>query len=159
MTHTLAISTPSDLEIVMTRVFNAPRVLVFDCWTRPELLKRWMLGPPGTIFEVCEIDLRVGGGYRFVWRSPDGSQLAMRGIYREIAPPERLADTQLFDEDWTGGETEGTLVLTESSGVTTATNRLRYVSKDARDGALRSGMEYGMAAGYDRLDDVLTSMA
>lgn len=159
MTHTLTITTPSDREIVMTRVFNAPRTLVFDCWTRPELLRRWMLGPPGTVFEICDIDLRVGGGYRFVWRSPDGSQLGMRGVYREIAPPVRLVDTQLFDEDWTGGEVEGSLVLTESPGATTATNTLRYASKEARDGALRSGMEHGMAAGYDRLDAVLATMA
>ena len=102
MTNALQITTPKENEVVMTRVFNAPRPLVFDCWTKPELVKRWMLGPDGWTFAVCEIDLRVGGGYRFVWRNPDGAVMGMRGTYREIAAPERLVDAQLFDEDWTG---------------------------------------------------------
>ncbi len=119
----------SGSEIVMTRVFNAPRKLVFECWTRPELFKRWMLGPPGTVFEVCVIELRVGGGYRFVWCNPDGSPLGMRGVYREIAPPESLADTQLFDEDWTGGETDGQVIFQKGFPMTKITPFLWFDGK------------------------------
>ncbi len=159
MKHTAQVTTPSDLEIRLTRKFNAPRDMVFDCWTRPELVRRWMTGPPGWVFAICEIELRVGGGYRFVWRGPDGAEMAIRGVYREIAPPERLVDNQVFDEDWTGGETTATVVLTERDGQTTATTTIRYASKEARDGALRSGMEQGLGASYDHLDEVLAAIA
>ena len=90
MTNTLIVTTPSECEIVITRVFNAPRNLVFDCWTKPELLRRWMLGPEDWIFAVCEIDLKVGGKYRFVWRNSEGNEMGMGGVYREdcdIAEP------------------------------------------------------------------------
>jgi uncharacterized protein YndB with AHSA1/START domain len=159
MTNTLQIATPSNHEIVMTRAFDAPRSLVFDCWTQPELVRRWMFGPDGWSFVVCEIDLRVGGGYRFVWRGPDGSEMGMRGVYREIVAPERLVSSELYDEDWTGGETLGTTLFTEQGGKTTVTSTLRYASKEARDGALASGMDQGMAMGYDRLDALVTSLA
>ena len=159
MTNTLIVTTPSECEIVITRVFNAPRNLVFDCWTKPELLRRWMLGPEGWIFAVCEIDLKVGGKYRFVWRSSEGNEMGMGGVYREIMPPERIADTQLFDEDWTGGETAGTLVFTEHGGKTTTTNTIRYSSTVARDAALATGMAQGLGMGYDRLDTYLASIA
>src|SRR5712671_4166706 len=101
----LTVTAPTDREIVMTRVFSAPRKLVFDAWTKPELVKRWLLGPPGWTMPVCEIDLRVGGKYRFEWRGQDGTVMGMGGVYREIVIPERIINTQLFDEDWTGGET------------------------------------------------------
>ena len=143
---------------MMTRVFDAPRSMVFDCWTKPALLKRWLFGPPGWEFAVCEIDLRVGGKYRFVWRKEPGIEMGMGGVYREVVVPERVVNTQLFDQDWTGGEAIGTLVLSENAGVTTAVNMLLYSSKAARDGALKSGMEEGMAAGYDRLAQVLAGM-
>ncbi len=155
---TLKLTTPSDREIAMTRVFNAPRKLVFDAWTKPELLKRWMIGPPGWSFVVCEIDLRVGGAYRYVWRGPDGMEMGMGGIHREIVRPERIVCTQLFDQDWTGGEAVGTLTFLEQAGKTTAINTVLYSSKEARDGALKSGMEQGMEAGYARLDELLASM-
>jgi len=103
----LIVTTPSDREIVMTRVFKAPRKLVFDAWTKPELVRRWLLGPPGWTMPVCEIDLRVGGAYRFVWLGQDGTTMGMGGVYREIVIPERIVNTQLFDQDWTGGETLG----------------------------------------------------
>jgi uncharacterized protein YndB with AHSA1/START domain len=153
----LQVTTPSDREIRMTRVFDAPRGLVFDCWTKPELLKRWLTGPPGWSFVVCEVDLRVGGSYRFEWRNQSGTEMGMGGVYREILPPERIVHTELFDEDWTGGETVSTLVLTEQGGKTTATNTVLYASKAARDGALGSGMERGMAHSYDNLADLLAS--
>ena len=130
---TLKLTTAGDREIVMTRVFDAPRHLVFDAMTKPELLKRWLTGPPGWTMAVCQVDLRVGGAYRYVWRRPDGAEMGMGGVHREIAPPERIVCTQLFDEDWTGGEALGTLVLTERDGKTTVTNTVRYSTPEARD--------------------------
>ena len=103
-TGNLKVTMHSDREIVMTRDFDAPRSLVFEAYTKPELLKRWLFGPDGWSFAVCEIDLKVGGKYRYVWRHSDGPEMGMGGVYREIVPPERLVCTELFDEDWTGGE-------------------------------------------------------
>src|SRR5260221_12658327 len=99
----LTVTTPTDREIVMTRVFSAPRKLVFDAWTKPELVKRWLLGPPGWTMRVCEIDLRGGGKWRFVRRGQGGTVMGMGGVYGELAPPERVVHTQLFDDfpgDW-----------------------------------------------------------
>lgn len=155
---TFKVSTPSDREIRISRVFDAPRELVFDAFTKPELLTRWMSGPPGWAFVVCEVDLRVGGAYRFVWRGPDGMEMGMGGVHREIERPERVVNTQRFDQDWTGGEAIGTLQLLERDGRTISTNTLLYASKEARDGALASGMDQGMAMGYDRLEDLLPSL-
>ncbi len=154
----LQLTTRGDREIVITRVFHAPRQLVFDAWTRAELLKRWLLGPPGWSFVVCEIDLRVGGKYRFVWRQAAGVEMGMGGVYREVVPPERIVNTQLFDQDWTGGEAIGTLVLTENDGKTTSTNTILYSSRAARDAAAGTPMAEGMEAGYTRLDEVLAAM-
>jgi len=153
----LIVTTPSDREIAMTRVFNAPRNLVFDAWTRPDLVRRWLLGPPGWTMPVCEIDLRVGGTYRFEWLGQDGTRMGMGGIYREIVIPERIVNTQLFDVDWTGGETLGTLLFTEQGGKTTLTNSVLYSSREARDAALRTRMAEGVEAGYARLDEILAS--
>jgi len=157
MTNTLQVTTPSDREIRMTRVFDAPRGLVFDSWTKPELIKRWLLGPPGWSMPICEIDPRVGGGLRYVWRNHDGRELGIRGVYREFSAPERIVHTELFDADGTGGETLSTTVLTEQGGETTMISTILYASKEARDGALRGGMEQGLTVGYDRLDGVLAS--
>ena len=155
----LIVTTPSDREIVMTRVFKAPRKLVFDAWTKPALVRRWLLGPPGWTMPVCEIDLRVGGAYRFMWLGQDGTTMGMGGVYREIVIPERIVNTQLFDQDWTGGETLGTLLLTEQGGKTTLTNAVLYSSREARDGALSTRMAEGVEAGYARLDELLPSIA
>lgn len=155
---TLQVTTPTDREIVMTRTFDAPRELVFDALTRPELLKRWFHGPDGWSLEICDIDLRVGGSYRCVWRGPDGVEMGLSGVHREIVPPERLVRTEVFDEDWTGGETLATAVLTERDGRTTLTTTVLYASKEARDGALASGMEQGVTASYDRLEELLASL-
>ena len=152
----LQITTPSDREIAMTRVFNAPRHLVFDALTKPELVKKWLLGPPGWTMPVCQIDLRVGGQYRYVWRrESNGKEMGMGGVYREILPQERLVCTELFDEAWYTGESLITTTLVEQSGRTTMTSTMRYVSQEARDGVLKSGMESGVAASYDRLADLL----
>jgi uncharacterized protein YndB with AHSA1/START domain len=157
-TGTLKVTTPTDREIVFTRVFNAPRTLVFEAMTKPELLNRWFFGPPGWSLSICEIDLTVGGAYRYVWLGPDGTEMGMGGVHREIVPPERIVSTQLFDEDWTGGEAVGTLVLTERDGKTTLTNTVLYSSREARDAVLKTPMEHGMAMGYDRLAELLASI-
>lgn len=157
MKNILQLTTPSEREVVITRVFEAPRSLVFDAYTKPELVRRWLLGPPGWTMPVCEIDLRVGGKFRYVWRGPDGTSMGMGGTYREIVRPERLASTELFDQDWTGGETQGTVVLTEQGGRTTVTQTILYSSEQARDGALSTGMTEGMEAGFERLDALLAS--
>jgi len=157
-TGTLKLTTPTDREIMMTRVFDAPRSLVFDAMTKPELLKRWLVGPPGWSLVVCDIDLKVGGAYRYVWRGPDGAEMGMGGVHREIVRPERIVCTQLFDEDWTGGEALGTLILTERDGKTTLTNTVLYSSREARDAVLQTPMEQGMAVGYDRLAELLASL-
>ena len=158
MKNTLAlqIKANGDREIVMTRVFDAPRKLVFDAFTKPELLKQWLLGPPGWSMPVCEIDLRIGGRYRYVWRrDTDGTEMGCGGVYREIVPPERLVHTEQFDDPWYPGESLITTVLDEQRGKTTLTATMLYESRDARDGILKSGMESGVAASYDRLAELL----
>ena len=152
---TLQVTTPSDREIRMTRVFDAPRELVFEALTRPELVRRWLGALEGWTFEVCEIDARTGGSYRYLWRHQDGSELGMRGVYLEVTPPERIVSTEVFDRSWYEGDAVGTAVLTEQDGRTTLSTTIRYGSKDIRDAVLRSPMETGVAAGYDRLDEVL----
>lgn len=155
MANKMNITTPSDLEVVITRDFDAPRQLVWDAHTQPDLIRRWLLGPPGWTMPVCEVDLRVGGAYRYVWRSEEGVEMGMGGTFREVAAPERIVNTQLFDQDWTGGETIGTMVLTEDGGRTHMVNTILYASKAARDGALSTGMTEGMEAGYASLDALL----
>jgi uncharacterized protein YndB with AHSA1/START domain len=155
---TLKLTTPSDRELAMTRVFDAPRTLVFDAHTKPELVRRWLLGPPGWSMPVCEIDLRVGGKYRYVWRHDrDGTKMGMGGVYREIVAPERIVNTERFDDSWYPGEAVGTLVLIEQDGKTTLTYTMHYESRAARDAVIKSNMETGVAASYDRLADLLAS--
>jgi uncharacterized protein YndB with AHSA1/START domain len=155
----LKVTTPGEREIAITRVFDAPRALVWDAHTKPELVHRWLLGPPGWSMPVCEIDLRVGGDYRYVWRrDSDGHEMGMRGVFREVAPPERLVATESFDESWYPGEAVDTTVLTEHGGRTTLTLTVRYESREARDGVLKTPMADGMAAGYDRLAGLLAAL-
>jgi len=158
MSNPLKVTTPSDREILITRAFDAPRSLVFDCMSKPELVRRWLLGPPGWTMPVCEIDFRVGGRFRYVWRRANGNELAMGGVYREIVRPERIVHTELFDEDWTGGETVGTSIFTEHGAKTALTMTILYTSKEARDGALRTGMTEGMTVSYDRLEALMASL-
>jgi uncharacterized protein YndB with AHSA1/START domain len=158
MKHAMTVAAVGDHEIVMTRTFDAPRRLVFDAFTKPDLVKRWLLGPDGWTLPVCEIDLRVGGRYRYVWhRERDGKQMAMGGVYREVVVPERIVSTEVFDDPWYPGEGLTTVVLLEQHGRTTVTQTMRLVSREARDGILKSGMERGVAASYDRLETVLDS--
>jgi uncharacterized protein YndB with AHSA1/START domain len=148
---------PSDREIVMTRAFDAPRRLVWEAWTNPEHLPQWMLGPEGWTMPVCEIDLRPGGAWHFVWHRSDGTEIAMHGEYREVTPPERLVSTESWGEDWP--ETLNTLILSEEDGKTTITQRMLYPSVEARDAAFETGMKDGMSTSLDRLADHLRTMA
>lgn len=154
----LKVTTPSDREIATSRTFDAPRQLVWDAYTKPELVKRWLLGPPGWSMPVCRIDLRVGGSYRYEWRrDTDGSTMAMGGVYREVVAPERIVSTERFDDPWYEGEAVGTLVLTERAGKTTVSTTVRYASKATRDAVLKSGMTGGVEQSYDRLAELLAS--
>ena len=154
----LEITTPSDREITMTRVFNAPARLVFDAWTKPELIKQWLGVRAGWTMEVCDVDLKVGGAYRFVWRGP-GMTMGMGGLYREIVPPVRLVSSEKFDEAWYEGEAVDTMVLVERDGKTTMTTTVRYVSREVRDAVIQSGMATGVAEGYDKLAELLPTFA
>ena len=151
----LTVTIPSDREIAMTRAFNARRQLVFDALTKPELLVRWLTGPPGWTFAVCEIDLKVGGEYRFVWSKAGGVRMGVGGVYREVTPPERFVNTEKFDEPWYPGEALVTNALVEADGKTTLTLTVKYESREARDVALQSPMEEGVAMGYDRLAEMV----
>ena len=151
------LTTPSDREIIITRVVDAPRHLVFEVYTNPAHLPHWMLGPKGWTMPICEIDLRVGGAWHFVWRRSDGTEMEMRGVYQEIVPPERLVSTESWGGDWP--ETLNTLVLTEEDGKATMTCTVLYASKETRDAALGTGMKEGWSASYDRLDKYLRRMA
>jgi uncharacterized protein YndB with AHSA1/START domain len=156
----LTVTTPSDLEVVMTRTFDAPRNLVFDAWTKPDLLKRWF-GRQEDDLIVCDIDLRVGGDYRFVWRMREGGEMGMHGNYREVLINERLVCTENFEppyDEVMGGEAVTTMSFLEREGRTTLTATTRYKSREARDGAIATGMEEGAAETYDRLADLLTTL-
>ncbi len=157
-TGALQITTPTEREIVITRAFDAPRRLVFEAMTKPELLKRWLYGPGDWSLEVCEIDLRVGGAYRYVWRRvSDGTEMGMGGVHREVVPPEKLVVTERFDDAWYPGEALVTTRLVEQSGRTKLTVTILYETREARDVALRSSVD-GMELGYDRLEKVLASL-
>jgi uncharacterized protein YndB with AHSA1/START domain len=149
-------TTPSDREIAATRAFDAPRKLIFDAYTKPEHAPNWMLGPDGWTMPVCEIDLRPGGRWHFVWLQPDGTEMEMRGVYKEITPPERLVSTESWGGDWP--ETLNTLVLTEEGGQATLVATVLYPSKEAREKALGTGMKEGWSQSYDRLDEYLRTL-
>jgi uncharacterized protein YndB with AHSA1/START domain len=150
-------TTPSDRELVATRVFDAPRKLIWEAHTNPRHVSKWMLGPDGWTMPVCEIDLRAGGEWHFVWRGSDGTDMEMRGVFKDIVPPERLVQTEAWGGEWP--ETLNTLVLTEQGGKTTLTCTVLYLSKDAREKALGTGMKEGWSQSYDRLDKYLPTMA
>ena len=153
------ITAHGDREIVVTRVFDAPRRMVFDAYTKPELIKKWLLGPDGWSMPVCEVDLRAGGKYRYVWRSDtNGHEMGMGGTYREVVPPERIVVTEVFDEAWYPGKAVDTIILTQQGGKTTLTQTILYNSRETRDAVLKSPMQTGMAASYDRLEKFLPSL-
>jgi uncharacterized protein YndB with AHSA1/START domain len=151
-TGTLKVTTPTDRSVVMTRVFDAPRHLVYDAFARPELLKRWF-GPRGWSLAECEVDHRAGGGFRFVLLGPDGTRMGMRGVYLELVPPGRSAHTESFDDY--PGESRVTAEFTEQGGKTTLTVTAEYASREVRDAVVQSGMEHGAAESYGRLAGLL----
>jgi uncharacterized protein YndB with AHSA1/START domain len=161
MKNTLKVTAAGDREIVITRDFDAPRTLVWDTMSKPDLLKRWLFGPPGWELTVCEDEQRVGGKFRWEWSGSDGAGMTMTGVYREIVPPERCVRTETFASGCFPpmGEQVATLVLTEQGEKTNLTLTVVYPSKEARDGAIAGGMEHGMASGYDRLDEILAGAA
>jgi uncharacterized protein YndB with AHSA1/START domain len=150
------LTTPSDRELVVIRAFDAPRELVWETWTSPEHVPNWLLGPEGWTMPVCEIDLRPGGAWHFVWRRDDGTEMEMRGEYREVVPPERLVNTEAWGGDWP--ETLNTVVFDEDDGRTTVTVTTLYPSQEAREAAVATGMETGMNRSFDLLDDYLTTI-
>jgi uncharacterized protein YndB with AHSA1/START domain/catechol 2,3-dioxygenase-like lactoylglutathione lyase family enzyme len=160
MTGELGVTTfelPSDEEVRITRIVAAPKDLVFDVHTKPEHLPKWMVGPPGWTMPVCEIDLRPGGAFRYVWQTGDGAEMTIAGTFHEVIRPDRLVST----EAWSGGEwpeTRNTLTFTERDGRTTITTTVRYPSQEARDAAVQSGMREGMDAGYAGMDAYLATV-
>jgi uncharacterized protein YndB with AHSA1/START domain len=154
---TFKVTTPSDNEIRMTRLFDAPRNLVFDVMTRPEHVRQWWgrLGE-GYSVPVCEIDLRVGGKWRFVNRHPRG-EAAFHGEYQEITPPSRLVFTEIFEE-FPDAVSVVTTEFTDEAGRTRMTATVRYPSLEVRDMVLASGMDRGAGISYDRLEDLVAEL-
>jgi uncharacterized protein YndB with AHSA1/START domain len=154
---TFTVTTPSDQEIRMTRLFDAPRQLVFEAMSKPEHVRRWwgQLGE-GYSVPVCEIDLRPGGRWRFVNRHPQG-EAAFHGEYREIKPPSRIVFTEIF-EDFPDSVSVVTAELADEGGKTRLTATVRYSSKDVRDMVIASGMSRGAGISYDRLEDLLAEL-
>jgi uncharacterized protein YndB with AHSA1/START domain len=152
---TTSIDTPNDLEVVIRRSFDAPRRLVYQAWTSCAHILNWM-GPSTMPVTACDIDLRVGGTYRFASRAPDGTEVVITGTYREIVPPERVVSTDSWGEPWP--ETTATMTFVEEDGLTTMTISLLYPTKEARDAAIATGMSEGMSMGFDRLDAYLPTL-
>jgi len=157
MSGALNLATRGDLELVLTRAFAAPRRLVFAALTEPHLLRRWY-GQEGGRLTVCDIDLRPGGAWRFVSRLPDGREIGQRGLYREVAAPERIVKTESW-EDWNPGELVTTVLLAEAGGLTTLTEVTVFPSAAVRDMLLEAGLAGGAGESYDRLDALLASAA
>lgn len=150
---TVTIATPSDREVVLTRRFNAPRELVFDALTKPDLVRRWY-GPPGAM-DICESDTRVGGTWRYVTRLKNGKTVSQFGVYKEVVPPQRFVRTERWD-DWDPGETVITTVLAEHGGITTMTAAMVFPSQEVRDVVLKGGLtQKGTDEFYARLDELL----
>jgi len=159
-TGKLQVTLPSDLEIEVTREFAAPCALVFAAHTKPEMVQRWLLGPDGWTMPVCEIDLQVGGRYRYVWRNAgSGQEFGVTGSYLEIVTPTILGSTERFEGMPEMAESVNRMVLTEHHGRTRLLLTMRYPSKEARDGAIASGMNVGMEAGYARLEGLLPTFS
>jgi uncharacterized protein YndB with AHSA1/START domain len=152
------VTLPSDTELVITREFNAPRALVFDTLTKPEHVRKWW-GLRSMPLTTCEIDLRPGGAWRYVSHDPNsGQDFAFSGVYKEIAPPERIVSTEWFEGIPAEHAYLVTTTLTERNGTTTLRSHLKYKSREDRDGHVQSGMEHGMNETFDRLAELLATM-
>jgi uncharacterized protein YndB with AHSA1/START domain len=155
------VTLPSDREVKVTRSFRASRPLVYRAYTEPELIRRWLLGPPGWSMPVCEMDVRVGGQFRWRWRSEDEkSEFGFTGVFREVQPPSKIVHTEAYDPGTVGGGYPGndaivTVTFTENGGVTTLTTLIDFGSKEARDAAVATGMTDGMEQSYQLLDRLL----
>jgi uncharacterized protein YndB with AHSA1/START domain len=150
------VTLPTDTQLVITREFNAPKNLVFKAWTTPELIKRWWGGDRGEV-TIVEVDLRVGGRWRYVMTANGGFEVAFHGVYREVVPNERVVSTQIF-EVIPDVEAVSTETFTEVEGRTTLTIHVQHPSQESRDGHVNSGMEEGMNESMDHLDLVLASL-
>lgn len=154
--HELSVTTPTDREIVMKRTFDAPRQMVFDAYIKPELIKRWLLGPEGWSMPVCDVDFRVSGKFHYIWRNDsDGKEFGLHGVYNEIEAPMRIVHDENFDEPWYPGDAHVTTVFDERNDSTAVTMIILYDSREFRDAAMESGMEKGVAESYDRLAEML----
>ena len=161
----IEVTQPSDREVRVVRTFKAPRTLVWDAHTKPELIQKWMLGPPGWTMPVCEMDVRVGGAYRWRWRNDaDGKEFGFFGQFTEVTKPSKIAHLETFDPGDVGGAmtnepAEVTTTFAEDNGVTSLTVNMRFASKQTRDMAVGTGMTDGMEIGYQRLDKIAVDMA
>jgi uncharacterized protein YndB with AHSA1/START domain len=157
------VTMPNDREVKVTRVFNAPPAVVFDAFTKPQLVKRWMLGPPGWTMPVCEMDLRVGGKFTWRWRGEDGKEFGFTGEFREIARPALIVHTENYDPGDVGGNMGGEALVTSEfkpqGAGTLYTVTIRYQSKADRDAAVKTGMTDGMEMSYVKLDSILVAAA
>jgi uncharacterized protein YndB with AHSA1/START domain len=155
----LKVTAQGDTDIVITRSFDAPRKHVFKAYTEPALIRRWMTGPPGWIVSVCEVDLKVGGRYRWGWKSDkDGMEMEATGVYKEITAPAKVVCTETFNPAWYAGEMVGSIDLAERGKGTFLTQTLRYASREAREMVLKSGMDQGLAYSYDNLATLLGTL-
>ena len=150
-------ATPTDNQVVVTRVVRAPRQLAFEVFTSPKHLPNWMTGPDGWTMPVCEVDLRAGGTWHYVFRKSNGAEMDMRGSFREVNPPERVVSTERWGPEWP--ETINTVEFSERDGLTTMTMTITYPSREARDAALQTGMKDGMEASYARMDQYIATLA
>ena len=153
---TATVTLPADEQILIVRDFDAPKELVYKAWTTPELVRRWWHANRGEM-TTCEIDLRVGGGWRYVMVTPDGFEVGFHGEYREIVPNERLVSTEVY-EGMPDGEALDTLTLTEAGGRTTLEILVQHSSKEHRDAHIASGMEDGLQDAMDLLEQVAVSL-
>ena len=143
--------------IVVTRTFAAPRAMVFDALTKPELLQRWLLGSEGWTMPACEVDLRVGGRIRFYWKSSDGKELQLSGVFMAIDAPKGFSANQRFDLGFIGPEEKLTYILEAQGDETLMRAEIIYPTREIRDGSLQGGMTDGMETSYARMDEVLKS--
>ena len=159
------VTLPSDREVKVTRSFRASKKLVYRAYTEPELVRRWLLGPPGWSMPVCEMDVRVGGGYRWRWRNDeDNQEFGFTGTFREVQPASRLVHTEAYDPganapNYPGNEAIVRVTFDEDAGVTTVTTLIDYGSKETRDAAVATGMTDGMEQSYQLLDQLLNEQA
>ena len=154
----LMVTLPSDKEILLTRVFDAPRQLVFEAMTRPEHVRRWWPAMDGMTMTVCEIDFRVGGKWRYAAVGPDGNEFGFHGEYREIVPPEKVVNTEIFDP-FPEEVTVCTMTLEEQGKKTHFQCRVVHTTKEGRDGHIGSGMEHGAGLSFDRLEEICYEMS